>query len=494
MPTSSSTPSVIRCFLKKTRKVLFPSPLVLLFAAYLFLHAFTGYGQEINRSDSTIAQKSPALQNFSQKQIFEAWGWFTAQETEVTHAELSDAELAAFQKGMIASAKGEPPHFDLQKISPDIDRLSAARRDKHLRTLEEGNLESGRRYLEVIRKRPGINTTTDGLCYELIRPGAGLFPQPEQTVTVHYVGRLIDGTDFTEIGPYDIVLVKNRLIPALFEGIQKIKKGGVIRLYVPPTTLAGNETRPGVPKGATTVYELEVLDVKPTQADDLANSLLPPAPELPPPPLSGATAEQVIEAWGWVTARKAGAADLGFSDAELTDYAHGFAAAIRGEAGSFDEEKIRPMVRKLAGERRAQARLAIRQKRTADMNTLFAKLDKNPRIVALPDGLRYETLKIGTGPKPKPGQIVVVDYTARLMDGTVFDQTYNEPLHVEVGSVIAGWNEGIQKINKGGRIKLYIPPSIGYGDEDVSGVVSRIPASSLLIYEIELLDIQEQSG
>ena len=129
-------------------------------------------------------------------------------------------------------------------------------------------------------------------------------------------------------------------------------------------------------------------------------------------------------------------------------------------------------------------------KRIDEMNTYLAGLKKNPRVVELPDGLRYEILRTGEGPKPKLGQVVIVDYTGRLIDGTIFDQTYNEPLHVEVGSVIPGWNEGIQQINKGGRIKLYVPPAIGYGDENVSGVVSRIPANSLLIYEIELIDIK----
>jgi FKBP-type peptidyl-prolyl cis-trans isomerase len=87
-----------------------------------------------------------------------------------------------------------------------------------------------------------------------------------------------------------------------------------------------------------------------------------------------------------------------------------------------------------------------------------------------------------------------VDYTGRLLDGTIFDKTYNEPLHIEVGSVIPGWNEGIQKINRGGKIKLYVPPSLGYGTEDMSGVVAPIPADSTLIYEIELLEIREAPG
>ncbi len=85
---------------------------------------------------------------------------------------------------------------------------------------------------------------------------------------------------------------------------------------------------------------------------------------------------------------------------------------------------------------------------------------------------------------------MLVNYTGRLLDGTVFDRTDNEPLHIEVGSVVPGWNEGIQRINRGGRIRLYLPPELGYGEENMSGVISSIPGGSAIIYDIELLDIQ----
>jgi len=119
------------------------------------------------------------------------------------------------------------------------------------------------------------------------------------------------------------------------------------------------------------------------------------------------------------------------------------------------------------------------------MDRLFADLKRNPNTIELPDGLRYEILKQGDGKFPKDGETVLVNYTGHLIDGSVFDKTMEEPLRVKVGSVIAGWNEGVQKIREGGKIKLYIPPSLGYGEEAVSG----IPSGSTLIYEIELVDI-----
>jgi FKBP-type peptidyl-prolyl cis-trans isomerase len=217
---------------------------------------------------------------------------------------------------------------------------------------------------------------------------------------------------------------------------------------------------------------------------------VPPAPELPPPPPSGYSERQIIETWGWTVGQQTGAAKFRLTKADVALLAQGLATGVRGQPAPCDLHLIYPAVKQFVADHREKARLATQQQRLDEMNGLFDTLKKKPHVVELPDGVRYEIVKPGRGPFPKPGQIVLVDYTGWLVNGTVFDKTYNEPLHIEVGSVIPGWNEGIQKINQGGKLKLYIPPDRGYGDEDRSGVVAPIPANSTLIYEIELLDIQ----
>jgi FKBP-type peptidyl-prolyl cis-trans isomerase len=80
-----------------------------------------------------------------------------------------------------------------------------------------------------------------------------------------------------------------------------------------------------------------------------------------------------------------------------------------------------------------------------------------------------------------------VNYTGTLIDGTVFDSSERQgkPVEFALNKVIAGWTEGLQKISKGGKIKLYVPPQLAYGDEGRPG----IPPGATLIFEIELLDI-----
>ena len=79
-------------------------------------------------------------------------------------------------------------------------------------------------------------------------------------------------------------------------------------------------------------------------------------------------------------------------------------------------------------------------------------------------------------------------YTGKLIDGTVFDSSVQrgEPAEFPLDQVIPGWTEGIQKVNKGGKITLYVPPQLAYGDEGRPS----IPPGSTLVFDVELLDIK----
>lgn len=105
-------------------------------------------------------------------------------------------------------------------------------------------------------------------------------------------------------------------------------------------------------------------------------------------------------------------------------------------------------------------------------------------------GLQIEDIKVGSGKAVKSGDTVVVNYVGTLPDGTKFDSSYdrNQPFttQIGVGQVIKGWDEGIIGMKVGGKRKLIIPPSLGYGDQQAGS----IPPNSTLIFEIELLEIK----
>lgn len=107
--------------------------------------------------------------------------------------------------------------------------------------------------------------------------------------------------------------------------------------------------------------------------------------------------------------------------------------------------------------------------------------------VATPSGLKYIDLVEGTGPTPQPGQQLSVHYTGTLENGTEFDSSYRKGQPMEfrfaVQPMIKGWDEGLKTMKVGGKRKLIVPPSLGYGAQGKPD----IPPNSTLIFEVELL-------
>jgi peptidylprolyl isomerase len=105
------------------------------------------------------------------------------------------------------------------------------------------------------------------------------------------------------------------------------------------------------------------------------------------------------------------------------------------------------------------------------------------------DGLKIEDLVIGKGPRLIPGQIVRINYTGWLKDGTEIDSSKKtgKPLEFpfDRGQVIKGMDEGLKTMRIGGKRRLTIPPGLGYGEEGSGN--QRIPPNATLIFEVELL-------
>lgn len=103
-------------------------------------------------------------------------------------------------------------------------------------------------------------------------------------------------------------------------------------------------------------------------------------------------------------------------------------------------------------------------------------------------GFYYIISNPGTGATPNVCSRVSVNYVGKLTNDTIFDQTTTTPATFFLGQTIAGWVKGVPLIKAGGKITLFLPPSLGYG----SATVGPIPANSILIFDVDLLTVAVQ--
>lgn len=99
----------------------------------------------------------------------------------------------------------------------------------------------------------------------------------------------------------------------------------------------------------------------------------------------------------------------------------------------------------------------------------------------------FEVVTAGEGPSPTDGDVVLIKYTGRLGDGTIFDQQEQAPM--EVAGVVPGFSDALKKMQKGGKYKIVIPPEQGYGAE----ARGPIPANSTLYFDVELIDFRSEA-
>ncbi|MBT4161895.1 MAG: FKBP-type peptidyl-prolyl cis-trans isomerase [Gammaproteobacteria bacterium] len=112
--------------------------------------------------------------------------------------------------------------------------------------------------------------------------------------------------------------------------------------------------------------------------------------------------------------------------------------------------------------------------------------EKREGILVTASGLQYEVLEDKEGPKAQASSTVLVNYRGTFLDGEVFDESRDSPVEFGLQQVIGGWTEGLQLMSAGDKFRLYLHPDLAYG----AGSVGPIPPNSVLIFDIELLEIK----
>ncbi|MDH0290742.1 FKBP-type peptidyl-prolyl cis-trans isomerase [Pseudomonas sp. GD04087] len=165
--------------------------------------------------------------------------------------------------------------------------------------------------------------------------------------------------------------------------------------------------------------------------------------------------------------------------AGLSDAYAGAESRVPGEALSASFQVIRERMQAEA-QAKAEAAAAVGREYLVDNA-------KREGVTVLPSGLQYEVLVSGEGAKPSREDTVRTHYHGTLVDGTVFDSSYErgQPAEFPVGGVIAGWVEALQLMNAGSKWRLHVPSELAYGGQ----AVGSIPPHSVLVFDVELLEI-----
>lgn len=229
------------------------------------------------------AETAPAAATFSDDQVLEAIGWMVGRQSGLFELGFSKEQVDSMIVGLQKAAAGKELGYDVEKIGPAVQKFMEARQQAYMAKLQAEGLASSEKFMTEVKARKGVTTLPSGLAYEMLKAGEGAAPKPTDTVRVNYVGTLPDGTKFDSSldsgQPADLDL--GRVIPGWTEGMQKVQKGGKIKLYVPPQLGYGEMGSRGIPPNSALVFEVELLDINPAPAAQ-------PAPELPPVPTPGA--------------------------------------------------------------------------------------------------------------------------------------------------------------------------------------------------------------
>lgn len=184
----------------------------------------------------------------------------------------------------------------------------------------------------------------------------------------------------------------------------------------------------------------------------------------------------------------------GIEKINVQDFADGVAAVFCGTQPrmSYDaaKQEIQAFFTALEAKQQEAAR-AMSEVNARAGEEFLAENGKRAGVKSTPSGLQYEVVKDGDGARPKASDKVVVHYTGKLIDGTVFDSSEERgvPATFGVTQVIPGWVEALQLMKVGSTWRLFIPSSLAYGPQGAGGVIGP---NQTLIFDVSLLDIVKE--
>lgn len=363
-------------------------------------------------------------------------------------------------------------------------------------------------------EQPVFHETESGLRYQIELLGQGDLAFDGDVVAVHYTGMLEDGTVFDSSHnrgePIRFTLGQGQVIPGWEEAIKMLRQGDKGKFHIPPGLAYGESGVGPIPPNATITFDIELVSI-----------LKPEAPF----DVTGITRQALASGVEYAIV-KAGEGlklepglnikvhyngyledgtlfDSSFERGQPIEFVLGRGMVIPGWEQGLAQLSVGDRARiwipyLLAYGERGRGPIPPSSNLIFDVEVVDAIRPEVPKpfeiegklVQKTESGLSIIMVSEGAGPKPQPGMTLVVHYSGYLENGTLFDSSVQrgEPIRFVLGAnqVLAGWDEGLALLSKGAKARLIIPPHLGYGDREIG----PIPASSTLIFDVELIDFQ----
>jgi FKBP-type peptidyl-prolyl cis-trans isomerase FklB len=186
-----------------------------------------------------------------------------------------EVDLEVIKQAMKDALSGEATRLTDQEA---IQTITAYQQEKRRQLLEK-NKQEAEAFLEANKTKPGVITLPNGLQYKVLAEGSGESPKPEDIVTAHYRGTMIDGTEFDASKPdQPLTRAANQVIKGWTEALTRMKPGAKWQLYIPPDLAYGERgSPPRIAPNSALIFDVELLSFKPAP---------PPTPPPAPQPLT----------------------------------------------------------------------------------------------------------------------------------------------------------------------------------------------------------------
>ncbi len=175
---------------------------------------------------------------------------------------------------------------------------------------------------------------------------------------------------------------------------------------------------------------------------------------------------------------------MGIEDFSIEDFCKSITDVMEGKETALTSQEAQTLLNTYFQEKqKAESAKAI-----SAGKAFLEENAKKEGVITTKSGLQYQVLTEGTGNQPGATDTVRCHYEGSLIDGSIFDSSYQrgEPAEFGLNQVIPGWTEGVQLMKEGAKYRFFIPYVLGYGE---NGAGSSIPPYSTLIFDVELIKV-----